>query len=65
VPAPKRKMGYYALPVLSGTEFVGHVDMKADRKLGSLGVVSRSVRRGHAVSPAVRTLARFLGLGAR
>jgi uncharacterized protein len=65
VPAPKRKRGYYALPVLSGTELVGHVDMKADRKLGRLGVLSRSVRRGHAVSPAVRTLARFLGLGTR
>jgi uncharacterized protein YcaQ len=65
VPAPKRKRGYYALPVLSGTDLVGHVDMKADRKRGRLGVVSRSVRRGHAVSPAIRKLARFLGLGAR
>jgi hypothetical protein len=47
VPAPKRKRGYYALPVLSGTELVGHVDLKADRERGRLGVVSRSVRRGH------------------
>jgi uncharacterized protein len=65
VPAPKRKRGYYALPILSGTEFVGHVDMKADRALGRLGVVSRRVRRGHATTPAIRMLARFLGLGAR
>jgi uncharacterized protein len=65
VPAPKRRRGYYALPVLSGTEFVGHVDMKADRMLGRLGIVSRRVRRGHGTAQAVRQLARFLGLGAR
>jgi uncharacterized protein YcaQ len=65
VPAPKRKRGYYALPILSGTELVGHVDMKADRKLGRLGVVSRSVRRGHETKLAITTLARFLGLAAR
>jgi uncharacterized protein YcaQ len=62
-PAPKRKRGYYALPVLSGTELVGHVDLKADRERGRLALVSRKVRRGHATDPAVRDLARFLGLG--
>ncbi len=62
VPAPKRKRGYYALPVLSGTELVGHVDLKADREKGRLGVVSRKVARGHLTSGAVRGLARFLGL---
>jgi uncharacterized protein YcaQ len=62
VPAPKRKRGYYALPILSGAELVGHVDLKADRPGGRLDVVSRSVRRGHRASPAVRGLARFLGL---
>jgi uncharacterized protein YcaQ len=65
VPAPKRKRGYYALPVLSGTELVGHVDLKADRERGRLGVVSRSMRRGHRVSAALANLARFLGLGPR
>ena len=64
VPATKRKRGHYALPVLSGTEIVGHVDLKADRKLGRLGIVSRSVRSGHATAAAVRDLARFLGLRA-
>lgn len=61
-PPHKRVRGYYALPVLSGDELVGHVDPKADTKAGKLVVVSRSVRRGHAVAPAVRELARFLGL---
>jgi uncharacterized protein YcaQ len=65
VPGPKRKRGYYALPVLSGTEFVGHVDLKADREKGRLGVVSRSVRRGHVTAPAIAGLARFLGLRPR
>lgn len=61
-PPAKRVRGYYALPVLAGTELVGHVDPKADRPAGRLRVVARSVRRGHRVAPAVADLARFLGL---
>jgi uncharacterized protein len=65
VPEPRRKRGYYALPVLAGRELVGHVDLKADRGRGRLGVVSRRVSGGHGTAPAVRELARFLGLAAR
>jgi uncharacterized protein YcaQ len=61
-PAAKRVRGYYALPVLSGHEFVGHVEPKADRKQKKLAMVSRSLRRGHRAADAVRELARFLGL---
>jgi uncharacterized protein YcaQ len=61
-PAAKRVRGYYALPVLSGHELVGHIDPKADRKAKKLAIVSRSVRRGHPTAAAVRGLARFLGL---
>ena len=61
-PAAKRTRGYYALPILSGHDFVGHIDPKADREARKLRVVSRRVRRGHIVAPAVRELARFLGL---
>lgn len=61
-PAPKRKRGYYALPVLSGLEIVGHVDPKAERLKRKLQVVSRRVRRGHKVAGAIRLLAGWLGL---
>ncbi len=31
VPAPKRKYGYFCLPILCGDQFVGRLDAKADR----------------------------------
>jgi len=64
-PPAKRKRGYYALPILSKLELVGHIDAKADREAGRLEVVSRSVRRGHQAAPSVRALAGFLGLKSR
>lgn len=32
VPEAKRKVGYYSLPVLYGRDFIGQLDVKADRK---------------------------------
>ena len=32
VPAPKRKYGYFSLPILAGETFLGRMDSKADRK---------------------------------
>ncbi|MFA6289126.1 MAG: crosslink repair DNA glycosylase YcaQ family protein [Opitutaceae bacterium] len=61
-PAHKRVRGYYALPVLSGDELVGHVDPKVDRDAGRLMIQNRSVRRGHSSADAVKELARFLGV---
>lgn len=62
-PAERRVRGYYALPVLAQERLVGHVEPRADREKGRLVVVSRKVQRGVRVQPAVRELARFLGLG--
>jgi uncharacterized protein YcaQ len=61
-PPARRKRGYYALPILAGLELVGHVDPKANRERRRLTIVSRRVRRGHRVAPALDQLAAFLGL---
>jgi uncharacterized protein YcaQ len=64
-PPVKRVRGYYALPVLIGTEIVGHVDPKADRSQRRLVIMSRRIRRGHSVAPALRDFAGWLGLRTR
>jgi uncharacterized protein YcaQ len=64
-PPIKRVRGHYALPVLVGLEIVGHVNPRAERAKQRLVVDSRSIRRGHKVSPAVNELARWLGLRRR
>jgi uncharacterized protein YcaQ len=61
-PPHKRVRGYYALPILAGTEIVGHVDPKADRKQRKLRVVSRRLQRGHVVRHTLQEFAAFLGL---
>jgi uncharacterized protein YcaQ len=38
VPEPKREYGYYVFPLLEGDKLIGRIDMKADRKVGSLDV---------------------------
>jgi uncharacterized protein YcaQ len=38
MPAPKRRWGYYALPILYGDRLVGKLDATTDRRLGELRV---------------------------
>ena len=46
VPGPKRKYGYYCLPILRGDEFVGRVDVKAERKAQVLRIVHLTMESG-------------------
>lgn len=67
-PAPKRRFGYYSLPVLVGDDVVGRLDLKADRGANTLRV--QSAWWEHGVSPdaaervaaELRTAARWQGL---
>jgi uncharacterized protein len=67
-PAPKRRWGYFALPILHGDRFVGKLDAKADRKAGVLRIhaVHEDVPFKRAVAEAVdaeiAALAAWLGL---
>lgn len=61
-PAHKRVRGYYALPVLSKGELVGHVEPRAERRQGALTLLSKRLKRGHSVREALAALSAFLGL---
>jgi hypothetical protein len=51
-PAPKRKYGYYCLPVLAGDKFVGRVDLKAERPAAKLKVLSVLFEDGNVTGKA-------------
>lgn len=71
VPKPKRKYGYYCLPILCGKTFLGRVDVKADRKTGVLHLLhlaledkSYAKQYGDAMEDAFRRFAEFNGCSA-
>ena len=46
VPEPKRQYGYYVFPLIEGDRMIGRIDMKADRKAGTLDVRRLWLERG-------------------
>jgi uncharacterized protein YcaQ len=69
-PAPKRRWGYFAMPVLHGDQLVGKVDAAADRKASVLRVhaIHEDVKFTRTVTKAVQAelddLGSWLGLAA-
>jgi uncharacterized protein YcaQ len=69
-PAPKRRFGYYSLPLLVGDDVVGRADLKADRASSTLLVQSAWWENGRPhdaperVAAELRTAARWQGLEA-
>ncbi len=66
VPEPKRKYGYFALPVLMGDRFIARMDAKADRKQRTLIVNNMHFEKGELnngvlqkLSDAIRWFADF------
>lgn len=53
-PAPKRRFGYYSLPVLVGDDIVGRIDLKADRAGSRLLVQSAWWEHGRPADAAAR-----------
>jgi len=72
VPAEKRKWGYYVYPILEGERFIGRVEIKADRKAGTLKVlklwkepnIKWSEHRDDKLDAELKRLARFIGVKA-
>jgi uncharacterized protein YcaQ len=70
VPKAKRVHGYYVLPFLHDGRLVARVDLKADRKAGSLRVQAAHAEAGWdddrdlpALHDRLEEMARFLDLG--
>lgn len=68
VPAPKRKYGYFSLPILVGDMFVARMDSKAERKKGVLLIQNLHAEKlkwtnalAEKVSDAIRDFAKFNG----
>lgn len=70
VPAAKRKWGYYIYPLLEGDRFVGRIEIKADRKAGTLRVlklwkepkVKWTPARAAKLEAELARMLRFVGL---
>ena len=64
-PAPTRIYGYYVLPLLDGPDVCGRIDVKADRKAGTLRALAvhwQKRPRPRALREALARLVHVLGL---
>jgi hypothetical protein len=62
-PPEKRTYGYYVLPILCGSEFVGRIDPKLDRKSETLVINSLLLEKSfdeNFITPLTTALERFL-----
>lgn len=50
VPEPKRKYGYFCLPIVYGTDFIARIDCKAERKKKILTVINLFPENGYSQS---------------
>ncbi|MCM2440809.1 winged helix-turn-helix domain-containing protein [Agrobacterium vitis] len=72
VPEPKRQYGYYVFPLLENDRLIGRIDMKANRKAGTLDVkrlwlepgIRPSTGRLEKLDQELARLARFTGVEA-
>ncbi|MDX3925562.1 MAG: winged helix-turn-helix domain-containing protein [Shinella sp.] len=70
VPEPKRQYGYYVFPLIEGDRLIGRIDMKADRRAGTLDVkrlwlepgIRASAGRMARLEAELERLARFTGV---
>ncbi|MFP5075918.1 winged helix-turn-helix domain-containing protein [Rhizobium sp. YIM 134829] len=70
VPEPKRQFGYYVFPLLEADRLIGRIDMKANRKKGTLEVkrlwwepgVRTSAGRTERLEAELARVARFAGV---
>jgi uncharacterized protein len=71
VPPAKRKWGYYVYPLLEGNRFIGRIELKADRKKGTLQVrrlwaepsVRWTLARGEKLDAELARLGRLIDAG--
>lgn len=54
MPAPKRKRGYYAFPILSDDRLIGSADVRFDRDSRKLAVQKLMFEDGFGMTPAVQ-----------